>query len=186
MMRQSGRLVAAASAVLASVLVLAGCGGSSAKHALPPAPSSGGSTAATAAGKSFKAVRWWSNSAAALGSSVDVAHPTALAAKLHASRADYCQMLTQTKAAGKTLFTGVVATNADLQLTITAFTAEIEAVAPSQVSGAWRTLGRAIVTMARSGGDVAHLKGINAKSVQAAAATISRDAVTACHLSIKA
>ena len=186
MTRHSARVAAASAAALASVLFVAGCDSGGKAHSSTPAPSGGGSSAATAVGKSFKAVRWWSNSAAPLGSAVDVSHPTALASSLHPSRGDYCQMLTQTQSAGKTLFTGVAATNAELQVTITAFAAEIEAVAPSQVSGAWRTLGRAIVTVARSGGDVAHLKGVDAKIVQKAAATISADATASCHISFKA
>jgi len=186
MTRQSGRAVAVSAAALASVLVIAGCDSGGGTHAATATTPSSSAPSAAVAGKSFSAVRWWSNSAASAGSAVDVNNPAANASSLHPSRSDYCQMIAQTQKAGKTLFTGVAASNTDLQVTITAFAAEIEAVAPSQVSGAWRTLGRAIVMMARSGGDVAHLKGIDAKSVQQAAATISADATAVCHLSFKA
>jgi hypothetical protein len=127
---------------------------------------------------------WWSNRAARAGSAVAMHGVDPAVAALRPSRDDYCTMLRQTKAAGRTLFAGVTPDDAAMRATIRAFVAEISAVAPANLARAWSTVGAAIVAVSSSGGDVGHVKGIDAATVRQSAATIAADASAHCRLTL--
>jgi hypothetical protein len=143
-----------------------------------------GSTASPASGASsssnFVATRWWSNSAAKRESTIDAKDPESAARKLQPSRADYCGMLKQTVAAGKSILPGVTAQDPALLTSTKALMAELQAAAPASVSRPWRVLGSAVVAIVASGGDTTKVKGINGAAVQQAAAAVSADAKRNC------
>ena len=154
-------------AVICSMLAVAGsaaaCTGGHQADQATTAPSTNSSTAAVS---TTIATRWWSNSAAQSGSRIDPAHPDAVASKLHPSRSDYCQMLKQTLAAKKSILPGVAATDPALLASTKAFVSELEAVAPTPVTGSWRLLGSAVTSLVASGGDATKVKGVDAAAVQ--------------------
>lgn len=166
---------AAATAAAALSLALAGCSGDDAAPA---------ATASTAPVASVSVDRWWSNSAAPAGSRIDAARPDRAATKLSPSRTDYCGMLRQTIAAGKSILPNATATDPALRVATTAFVAELRAVAPSPVSGAWRTLGTALVDLVRAGGDPAKVRGGDPKATAAAVRTIAADAKGQCRVNL--
>lgn len=166
----------ALAAVAATLVGCCACTGSS----RPPEPPA----ATSAAGHTYAAQRWWSNHAASSGSSIAANGPDAAVVALRPSRTDYCGMLRQTTAAGKSLFAGVAPGDAGMQATVRAFVAEISAVAPSDVARAWHALGKMIVAVSASGGDLGRVSGVNTGRVRAAAATIAADAATQCHLKL--
>jgi hypothetical protein len=155
------------------VLSVGGC--SSSKH-----KSSTSSTASNAA------TRWWSNSAVKVGSTIDAAHPDAAAGSLHPSRSDYCGMLKQTLKAGKSILPSGKANDPKLLTGTKAFVAEIEAVAPAEVSDSWRVLGPVIINLVKGGGTIPTGAGATtAKNLQAAQA-INTDAKKNCSLDLSA
>jgi hypothetical protein len=126
--------------------------------------------------------RWWSNAAVTVGSTIDPAHPSAAAASLSPSRSDYCAMLSQTKAIGKALIpSGPI----DPRLTTEteALVAEIDAVAPSNVTAAWNVLGPVILQVAKSGSLPSGAVSDGSANLQAAE-TINNDAKANCHLDL--
>jgi len=151
----------AAGVALAGVLATAACSGASApaKHVSP--------TSAT---------RWWSNSAVGVGSTLAPGATDAAATRLHPSRTQYCTMLRQTVAAGRSVLTG--ASGRAATTATTAFVAEVQAVAPTAIAPSWRTLGPALVTVAH-GGTLS-----SSAAVQQAGAAIAADAKSACHLDL--
>jgi hypothetical protein len=170
------RMVAAVCAA-AAVAPLAACtpGGSSGPRPLP---------SLTFGQQSFSsalvATRWWSNSANQAGSTLDPKHPEAGAAGLSVSPTDYCGMLRQTVAAGKSILPGVTANDPALLTSTRAFLAELEAVAPPSVAGPWQVLGSAVITFVESGGDSTAVKTIDAAAVRKAASTVAADAKHSC------
>jgi hypothetical protein len=168
------RLVAICAA--GALLPVAACTSSGAKASndASSAPSTSTSTSAAVA------TRWWSNSATKAGTRIDVKNPQAAARQLHGSKADYCSMLEQTVAAGKSILPNVTANDPALLTSTKAFVAELEAVAPSMVAGAWKVLGGAVVALVSSGGDTTKVKGIDAAAVSRAAATVAADAKRSC------
>jgi hypothetical protein len=131
---------------------------------------------------SANATRWWSDAAGPVGSTVEVAHPAAAAARLRPARPDYCRMLAQTVAAGRAL---LPAAGDRGQLAVTeAFVAEISAVAPAAVAASWQVLGAAVLAIVRSGGQLATVSGVDATAVRRAEAAISADAQRGCHLDL--
>ena len=127
--------------------------------------------------------RWWSNSAVTAGSTVDPAHPNAADSRLHASAPDYCGMLQQTLAAGRSILPGG---SQGLPLaTLQAFVGELQQVAPPEVAGQWRILGSAILAFARSNGTSLGTSG-NPSAVANAAASISTNARAACEVNLSA
>ena len=177
------RLASALAVVLLSVGACSSGGGSR-----PPATHSpSGSRAATAsAGRTFAALRWWSNTAVRAGSAVDAAGADSVVGSLHPSRSDYCGMLRQTTKAGKSLFSGVSPADKGMQSTVRAFVAEVSAVAPAALASAWHTVGVAIVAVATSGGHLSRVKGVEPAQVQRAAGVIAADAEAHCHLVLSA
>jgi hypothetical protein len=167
------RLVAICAA--GALLPVAACtsSGSKAANEASSAPSASTSSAAVA-------TRWWSNSATKAGTRIDVKNPQAAARQLHGSKADYCSMLEQTVTAGKSILPNVTANDPALLTSTKAFVAELEAVAPSMVAGAWKVLGGAVVALVSSGGDTTKVKGIDAAAVSRAAATVAADAKRSC------
>ncbi|HEX3334935.1 MAG TPA: hypothetical protein VHS54_00650 [Jatrophihabitans sp.] len=176
------RLVALC-AIGALLPIAAACSGGSGGSV---GPGSGGSAPAGAASSSATAVatRWWSNSAARSGTTIDPKNPQAAAGHLHASKADYCAMLNQTVAAGKSILPGVTANDPALLTSTKAFVAEIEAVAPPTVAGAWKELGSAVIALVGSGGDPAMVNGVDAAAVRQAASTVAADAKRSCRVDL--
>jgi len=162
-------VVPCAALVIASSM--AGCGG--AHHRSPHAGK-------TSAPSSFVATRWWSNSAVTVGSKISSTHPEAAAAKLHASQADYCGMLKQTVAAGKSILPGITATDPALLTSTKAFIAEIEQVAPAGITGQWQVLGPTVLALVKSGGDTTALPSVDLGAVTKAADAISADSTKNC------
>jgi hypothetical protein len=170
------RRVAAACAVVSVAPLVAACtGGSGAPGAAPNI---------TVGGQSFSsaliATRWWSNSANAVGSLLDTKDPEAGAAGLSVSPTDYCGMLRQTVAAGRSILPGVTANDPALLTSTRAFLAELEAVAPPSIAGSWQVLGRAVITFVESGGDSTTVQKVDAAAVRKAASTVVADAKHSC------
>jgi hypothetical protein len=126
------------------------------------------------------ATRWWSNSVHKVGSVLDTKHPETGVAGLSVSPTDYCGMLRQTVAAGKSILPGVTANDPALLTSTRAFLAELEAVAPTSVAGSWQVLGSAVITFVESGGDSTAVKRVDAAGVRKAASTVAADAKRSC------
>jgi len=172
----AARRVAAVCAVVAVAPLAAACtGGSGAPGAAPQITFDSQSFSSA-----LVATRWWSNSANAVGSVLDPKNPTAGAADLSTSPTDYCGMLRETVAAGKSILPGVTANDPALLTSTRAFLAELEAVAPDSVAGSWRVLGNAVITFVESGGDSTAVKKVDAAAVRKAAGTVAADAKRSC------
>jgi len=163
------RLIASA-LVLLSAASLTACSGG--HHASPHAS---GAAAVT---------RWWNDGGQAVGSTIDPSNPTAAAKALHPSRQVYCDMLRQTIKAGHSILPGVSASSPALLTSTEAFLAELQSVAPPEVSGSWRVLGATVVELVKSGGKSA--ASLNAAQISSAAATVSNDAKSRCGVSLAA
>jgi len=161
-------------AALVVTVSVAGCSG--AHHG----SSHAAKTSSASSPSSFVATRWWSNSAVTAGSKISSAHPDAAAADLHASRADYCGMLKQTVAAGKSILPGITATDPALLTSTKAFIAEIEQVAPAGITGQWQVLGPTVLALVKSGGDTTALPSVDLGAVTKAADAISADSTKNC------
>lgn len=164
---------------LALTLPVAACSGSSHKRVTD----STGATLQPTSSSSLTATRWWSNSEAAQGSTIDPKQPGAAAAKLHASEPEYCAMLKQTLAAGKSILPDASATDPALLASTQAFVAELQAVAPPAVAGQWQVLGDALVSFVKTGGKSLG-SGSSSAAVTKAAQAISTDATKSCHLDL--
>jgi hypothetical protein len=165
--------VTAACAALALAATAAACSGAGTPAPAPTAVS--GSSAS-----SLVATRWWSTSAAQVGSTIDPKNPEALAGKLHPSPTQYCGILRQTLAAGHSILPNVTAADPALLTSSRAFVAELEAVAPSQVAGPVKVVGDAVLALVGSGGDPARVKGIDAAAVRKAASMVAANAKRSC------
>ena len=130
--------------------------------------------------------RWWSNSAVSTGSTIDQSHPDSAAAKLHPSRHDYCRMLEQTLAAGKTILSGASASDPALIDSMTAFISELQRVAPAEVTAAWRVLGKTVLALVESGGVAPKASGGDGAAIQSAAAAVAADAKMNCNVDLSA
>ena len=170
------RRVAAVCAVVAVVPLAAACSGGSGASGGLPSISFGSQSFSSA----LVATRWWSNSAHQVGSVLDTKHPEAGTAGLTVSPTDYCGMLRQTVAAGRSILPGVTANDPALLTSTRAFLAELEAVAPPSVAGPWQVLGHAVITFVESGGDSTAVKTVDAAAVRKAAGTVAADAKHSC------
>jgi hypothetical protein len=168
------RRVVAICAALSVAPLAAACTGSSGSGGSDV--SLGDSSFATA----LVATRWWSNSAHRVGTLLDTDHPEAGAEGLSASPIDYCGMLRQTVAAGKSILPGVTANDPALLTSTRAFLAELEAVAPASIAGSWQVLGPAVITLVESGGDLTSVKRVDAAAVRKAVSTVAADAKHSC------
>lgn len=185
-LRAVRRGLAACVAIIVAIIValtVAGC--TSSKHASTSSSASSaspsGSSPATAA-----ATRWWSNSAATVGTTIDPANPGAAAAKLHPSQTEYCGMLKQTLDARKSILPTAGTSDPALLSGAEAFAAEIQQVAPAGITASWHVLGPAIIGLIKSGGQVpTGAAGQTAKTLQAAQA-VSADAKATCKLDLTA
>jgi hypothetical protein len=164
---------AAACAAVLLVASVAGCGG--AKHDAGTSPAAGSASPST-----FVATRWWSNAAVAVGSKIDPAHPDAAAAALHPSVADYCGMLKQTLAAGKSILPDITATDPALLASAKAFIAEIEKVAPAGITAQWQLVGPAVLSLVKSAGDTSALPTVDLAGLTKAANAINADSLANC------
>jgi hypothetical protein len=172
------RLPGVVVAVVAAAL-LAGCtgGGNSA---------SGGITTTVPDASGPAATRWWSNSAATVGSVIDLKNPQAVAAKLHESQTDYCGMLRETVRADKSILPGVGAQDPALVASTKAFVSELERVAPSPFAHSWQILGAVVLKVVASGGDLSKVKGVDQVAVQQAGTTVAAHAKSTCHVNVSA
>ena len=166
---------------LAAAATLAACTGSSSG---PESPTSGAPTSSSGAPipHSTIATRWWSNDAASDGSTIDPSDPTAAAGSLKPNRDEYCSMLKQTVDAGKSILPGATANDPRLLASTEAFVAELQAVAPPEVSKQWKTLGDVLVQFVQSGGTSSG--STSTATLTAAATAISNDAKTRCGVDI--
>lgn len=155
---------------LALMVTLTACSGSS-KHAASQPPTSA-------------ATRWWSNSVVSAGSTIAPADPTSAAAKLSSSRGEYCQMLKQTLAVGKSLLPSAQAKDPRLLQATQAFVSEIQAVAPAQVLPSWKILGPVILQLVHSGGSLPTTQPGDTVSNLKAAQAINNDAKANCHVDL--
>jgi hypothetical protein len=182
------RQLTVACLALAAATTLAACTGSGSGSNSPTsgAPTSGApiatGTNSAPTPQSTIATRWWSNGAASDGSTIDPSDPTAAAAKLKPNRDQYCAMLKQTVAAGKSILPGATANDPRLLASTEAFVAELQAVAPSQVSKQWQTLGDVLVQFVKSGGQSSG--DASTAKLTAAATVISTDAKSRCGVDI--
>lgn len=174
------RTAAVAVALLTVPAVATACSGSS----------GGGRTVSTAPAPSTSAAaaptRWWSNSAVTAGSTIDVNDPTSAAAKLHPSKTDYCGMLKQTLDSGNSILPGITATDPALLTASKAFVAEIQQVAPADVTGSWQVLGPAILALVNSGGNLSAVQSLDVASISKAVTAVSDEAKQACGLDLSA
>lgn len=93
-------------------------------------------------------------------------------------------MLTDTLAAGKSVLPGVTATDPALVTATVAFVNELSRVAPTSVRDDWKTLGSVIVALAKSGGRLASVQGVDNKAVAKAVTAVAGDAKTACGIDL--
>lgn len=166
------RAVMAGAAVVLAATV-AGCTSSHPKKAADHGTSSSSPS-------TFVATRWWSNTAVTVGSKIDPAHPDAAAKDLHPSQADYCTMLKQTVAAGRSILPDLTSNDPALLTSAKAFIAEIEKVAPAGITAQWQLVGPAVLSLVKSGGDTGSLPSLNLGALTAAANAINADSVTNC------
>lgn len=167
---------AVAAAVLAAVSGVGVVGCSSGHPATP---------ASVSVSNGPVAVRWWSNGAAQVGSTIDASRPGALAGKLSPSRTQYCTMLRQTVASGTSILSGVGAADPARYTATVAFVSELQKVAPSEVASAWRVLGPEIETIVKSGA-LPTPNATAAAQAAAAAQTVGADATKNCGVDLAA
>jgi hypothetical protein len=163
-------------AVVSAVFMTACSAGSPSTHTTS---SSTGSTAAASV------TRWWSDSAAPKNSTIHASDPSAAAAKLRPNRVGYCSLLSQTQQ-------GIASIAHDysgqrLEVAVTAFLDELEALAPGTLGQEWRTVGSSILGVVNSqgqGGKSLLPAGVTKAEVDAASKAISADASSFCHLDL--
>ncbi|PZS18461.1 MAG: hypothetical protein DLM57_06285 [Pseudonocardiales bacterium] len=126
------------------------------------------------------AVRWWSNTAVKVGSTISAARPDSAAAALHPSQGDYCGMLKQTLAAQNLILSALADSDPALLTSTRAFVAEIEGVASASVSAQWHVLGPAAVAVVKSGGNTKALPSGDLAAVSRAGTAITADAQQNC------
>lgn len=107
-----------------------------------PAASTG-----TSAQTHHEATRWWSDGAGAEGSKIDVDNPTSAAAKLTPDAKTYCAVLASTAPNGKSPLSGFSANDPGSSVQLKAWIAELTALAPTDITAAWRTFGGAIISL---------------------------------------
>jgi hypothetical protein len=132
------------------------------------------------------ATRWWSNSAVRTGSTIDQARPDSAVARLHPSRREYCGMLEQTRAAGKTILPGAIGSDPALIESMTAFFSELQQVAPSEINAAWRVLGPTVRALVKSGGVAPTTSDGDAAAIREAANAVAADAKKNCNVDLGA
>lgn len=169
------RVVVAVCALGITSPILAGCSGSA-------GPSAKSSTAVAG----ITPMRWWSNGQVEAGSTIALSGSDGAAKKLTPSRPDYCSMLKQTVAAGKSILPGVTASDPALLASTKAFVDELQHVAPASVAPSWKVLGSALVALVGSGGNPVGVKGIDVAAVQRAGSLVAADAKRSCGVDLAA
>lgn len=149
-----------------------GPSGSSASTAVSISPVSNGQTA----------TRWWSDSAGSSGSTIDLGDPTAAASGVHPSQPEYCGILKATANATKAQLSTMQTKNAASVATLQAFVAELQASAPSEVSGAWKVLGGALLALVNSKAGHVSTGTATSAQIEAASQAIVRNAEQKCGL----
>jgi hypothetical protein len=165
---------------IASVMLMTGCGAGA--H---PSSSTAPSAAVSPAG--VAAARWWSDSAAAKDSTIRATDPSFAAAKLRPDRATYCSLLSQTQQSIAMI--ARTYSGQRLQVAVTAFLDELEAVAPGALAQEWRTVGSSMLAVIDSQGRSGKAllpAGMTKNDVNAASKRISADASSECNLTLAA
>ena len=162
-------------ALTSTAATVAGCSAGGSQHG-QPADGSGASTES--------ATRWWSNNAAALGSTIAIGQPDDAVAKLQPSRSDYCGMLEQAVHTGQSLIPNVRASDPALVATMTAFFTELEKVAPADVATDWQVAGKAMLALVQAGGKAPKNAAVDAAGIRAAATRIAVDAQRSCNVDL--
>jgi hypothetical protein len=175
--RNACRCTVTATVVVTSALLVAGCTPASHRAAADSQTSPAAHTAAAV-------TRWWSNGVAAARSTIDPGDPTGAASKLTPSRAQYCGMLHDTLAAGRSVLPGVAAGDPVLTTATEAFTAELTHVAPPQVTAQWALIGTAVLQLVRSPTTTPTAARIDAAKVRQAVTDVAADAKASCHLDL--
>ena len=166
---------------LAAVSLAACTGGGSHSNS---SGTSGALSSSAAPVAAAPAVRWWSNSVASAGSTIDPKNPAAVAAKLAPSRGEYCEMLSETLKAGKSVLAGVTASDPALVNTAVAFVTELERVAPGAVSDAWKVLSPALLALVKSNGSAPTQSKADITATMNATKVIATDAQKNCGLNL--
>lgn len=166
--RASFVALALAGGALLGTAALTACSGGTHSGGNPSTPST------------FVPTRWWANTVVTAGSTIDPKHPDAAAASLTPSKDDYCHMLDDTLAAGKSILPGIGATDPALLTSTEAFVAELTKAAPTEVSASWKLLGPTVVALVKSGGSQTALPSVDAAAVQQAATQIAAHARAVC------
>ena len=164
-------------ALTSTAVTAAGCSAGGSHHGQP----TGGNTASAES-----ATRWWSNSAAAMGSTIAIGAPDQAAAKLSPSRSEYCAMLEQAVHKGGSLMPKVRASDPALVATMTAFFTELERVAPAAVAADWQLTGKAMLALVQARGKAPKNAAVDADGIRAAADRIAVDAQRSCHVDLAA
>jgi hypothetical protein len=164
-------------ALTGTAVTVAGCSASGSHHGQP----TGGSSTSTGS-----ATRWWSNNAAAIGSTIAIDAPDQAAAKLHPSRVDYCGMLEQAVHQGQSLISNVGASDPALVATMTAFFTELKKVAPAEVAADWQVTGTAMLALVQARGKAPTSAPVDGTAIRAAADRIAVDAKRSCHIDLAA
>jgi len=93
-------------------------------------------------------------------------------------------MLRQTVKAGHSILPGVSANSPALLTSTEAFLADLQGVAPAEVSAQWKVLSASVLALVKSGGK--STAGVDAAQVSLAAATVATDAKSRCGVNLAA
>lgn len=170
-------------ATVAAAVSMTACTGAARPGLANPTPTAANGSPVAPHGP---AVRWWSNSGATAGSTIDPRNPAAVATQLAPDRAQYCEMLAQTMQSGKSILSGVSPQDPVLLNSAIAFVTEVQRVAPGSVAGSWRTLGPAILALIAPSSSAAPASTIDASRTAAATNAIAADAKRNCGLNLAA
>lgn len=116
----------------------------------PGASSSSATSSAAPAAASVSPrapVRWWSSPAGGVGSQIDVEQPEKGASALRPDQHAYCAILQSSVRSGHNPLTAQSTSESNLLVTTRAWLAELEALSDGPISGAWKTLGPALLAV---------------------------------------
>jgi len=140
----TGRYLLRTTAVtVAAFTAIAGVGACSSSH--KKAAASGSATPVPVVPK-----RWWTDAAGAEGSLIDVANPTAASAALKPDLPTYCKVLSDTLVSHN-VFQSASGFDPGIVTASKAWIAEVSALAPTDLTAAWRTYSVAFLALLESG-----------------------------------
>lgn len=138
---------------------------------------SAGSAGSLAAQPTPSVSHWWSHPAGPASSAGSSAAPSA---------PDYCSILRDTVSAGRSLLSGVGATDPVRVASTRAFVTEVVRVAPAEVARSWQVFGPALVALVTSGSTRSTVPDVDVAAVARAADSIAADAKSRCNLDLSA